>query len=336
MNILIIKLGAIGDVLRTTSILPALKNKYDNSSISWITKKESVDILKDNPYLDEIFIKEELNNTLFQGKTWDLVISLDDDKEACSLASFASTKKLCGTFLKEGTVQYTQNSSPWFDMSLSSKYGKMEADKMKASNTKTYPEILFSMLELGDHKKYPPLLIINKKCSLFAEEFAKDKIKQGEIVIGINTGAGERWQDKKLSIEKTVELINNLAKNIKATFILFGGPEEVERNKKIMKEVLVPLIDAGCNNSLREFTALINLCTLLFTSDSLSMHIGIALRKKVIAFFYPTSSAEIELYGEGKKIIGKGDSYCSYQQVCDHPPQWDNQEFIDTIIGCLK
>lgn len=34
----IIKLGAIGDVLRTTSILPALLHKYSSAEITWITK----------------------------------------------------------------------------------------------------------------------------------------------------------------------------------------------------------------------------------------------------------------------------------------------------------
>ena len=48
MQILIIKLGAIGDVIRTTSILPGLKDKYKDCSIDWVTKKESFDILKNN------------------------------------------------------------------------------------------------------------------------------------------------------------------------------------------------------------------------------------------------------------------------------------------------
>ena len=38
-KILIIKLDATGDVLRTTSILPALKREYPKSHITWLTKK---------------------------------------------------------------------------------------------------------------------------------------------------------------------------------------------------------------------------------------------------------------------------------------------------------
>ncbi|MBI4453993.1 lipopolysaccharide heptosyltransferase I, partial [Candidatus Woesearchaeota archaeon] len=43
MKILVIKLGAIGDVIRTTTILHGLKAKYKNCKIDWITKKESYD-----------------------------------------------------------------------------------------------------------------------------------------------------------------------------------------------------------------------------------------------------------------------------------------------------
>ena len=58
-GILIIKLGAIGDVLRTTSILQGLKDKYE-SKISWLTSAISYDILKDNGVIDKIYKKNDL------------------------------------------------------------------------------------------------------------------------------------------------------------------------------------------------------------------------------------------------------------------------------------
>ena len=64
MEILIIKLGAIGDVIRTTSILPGLKSKYDDCKIDWITKDESQDILKNNNKVDDKGRKNELTNAL--------------------------------------------------------------------------------------------------------------------------------------------------------------------------------------------------------------------------------------------------------------------------------
>jgi len=136
-----------------------------------------------------------------------------------------------------------------------------------------------------------------------------------------------------LSVNETVELIDNIHNKLNnVKIILFGGPEEVKRNEEILNKIKNKVIDAGCDNSVSNFAALINLCDILVTSDSLAMHLGIALKKKVVAFFYPTSSTEIELYGRGVKIIGKGKSYCSYQSKCEYPPKWD----IDKIIKSVK
>lgn len=326
MRILIIKLGAMGDVLRTTSILPALKDHYPGCGIDWITKDESMDLLRNNQHLDTVFPPKRSETG------YDLVLSLDDDEEACRIASQTKTKKLFGAYDNNGVRTYTEDSSPWFDMGLISRFGKEKADQLKKDNTKTYQEILFGMLGLGDHKKYPPQLILPGFAKTFAQEFAKrHQLDNSTPVLGINTGAGGRWQDKRLSIEQTVELIRLLGESTLAKLILFGGPEEKERNQDILERSPVQVIDAKTDNSLLEFAALVDLCDAVITSDSLALHIATALGKKVVAFFYPTPEAEIELYGKGERLKGKGASYCSYQAVCDHPPEWDIAAIAEAV-----
>jgi heptosyltransferase-2 len=48
MDILIIKIGALGDVLRSTTLLPELKNKYPYASIYWLTSREARELLTNN------------------------------------------------------------------------------------------------------------------------------------------------------------------------------------------------------------------------------------------------------------------------------------------------
>jgi len=365
MKILIIKLGAIGDVIRTTSILSGLKKKH-NCDIDWATKKESYDILKNDRLVKNIYlINDEIKDKL-KKKKYDLVISLDDEGEACGLASYIAPNNIIGAYLENGAKVYTADSSLWFDMGLISRFGKQKADEMKAKNKLTYQEIMYKILDL-DYKKQEPILSLNKKELDFGKRFAeRNKIKKTDVVIGINTGAGGRWQDKKLSEKETAELIDKLGKiksyRSKASgelknqrflsnsrIILFGGPEEVERNERIKKlasqkskifgnlensknfQSKAKVTDAGCGNSLMEFASLVNLCSILVTSDSLALHIGTALKKKIVCFFYPTSSQEIELYGRGVKIIGKGKDYCSYKPKCDYPPKWDVGEIVRAV-----
>jgi len=334
MNILIIKLGAIGDVIRTTAILPGLKEKNKDCRIDWVTKKESFDVLKNNNLLNKIYLIDN-NSEKIENNEYDLIINLDDDNEACKLATETNHKDLIGAYLENGKQAYTENSSSWFDMGLISKLGKEKADQLKAHNKKTYQEIMYEILGL-DYKNQESILILNDEELKFGKDFAgKNNINQDDLVIGINTGAGRRWKDKKLSEELTSELIDklNTIKNVK--LLLFGGPEEKERNEKIKEEVKTEIIDAGCDNSLMEFASLVDLCNIIVTSDSLAIHIGTALKKKIIAFFYPTSASEIELYGRGAKIIGKGNSYCSYQKDCDSPPKWDTDEMVDGVKSLI-
>lgn len=328
MEILVIKLGAIGDVIRTTTILPGLKAEYKDCRIDWVTKKESFDVLKNNNYVNKIYLIDKLKIN----KKYDLVINLDDDYEACELASKIDSKKMIGSFLKNSKKTYTKNSSLWFGMGLISKFGKQKADILKAKNKKSYQEIIYKILGLK-YKRQKPILKLTKNELYFGKKFSKRyKIKNAALVIGINTGAGGRWEDKKLSMQKTVELIGKLNKEIPdVKILLFGGPEEKERNEKIKELLQTKIIDAGCDNSVMEFASLVNLCNLLVTSDSLALHIGVALRKKIAAFFGPTSSAEIEMYSGGIKIIPKKGCLCCYKQKCDIPPEYDVNEMIKAV-----
>ena len=331
MDLLIIKLGAAGDVLRTTSILPALKEKYKGARIYWVTKKDSLDLLRNNQYIDNVYLIE--NADAEKLPMYDLVLNPDDEYDACKLASEVKKKRIIGAYVENGDRVYTKDSAPWFDMGLISRFGKQKADELKFRNKMTYQDIHFQIFGLEDSKKHLPMLSLESEHINFARLFAeKNGIKKNDLVIGINTGAGGRWEDKKLSIEETAELIDKINSNFdNAKLLLFGGPEENKRNDKIKKLVKASLIDAGCNNSMMEFASLVNLCNILVTSDSLAMHIGTSLKKKIVAFFYSTSASEIELYGNGIKIIGKGRDYCSYKTKCDYPPEWDIDEMVDAV-----
>jgi|TARA_Y100000310_G_C20703189_1_gene832001 heptosyltransferase-2 len=332
MYVLVIKLGAIGDVIRTTAILPGLNDKYKDCKVDWVTKKDSFDILKNNNFINKIYlIGSDINS--IKDNEYDLIINLDDDYDACKLISELKSKKIIGAHLKNNERTYTDDSSLWFDLGLISKFGKEKADELKSKNKKTYQEIMYRILDL-EYKKQEPILILTDKELSFGKIFAdKNKIDENNPVIGINTGAGGRWQDKKLSEKDTAELIDKLNNEISnAKLLLFGGPGERERNKKIKNSIKSSIIDAGCDNSLMEFASLINLCNILVTSDSLALHMGIALKKKIVAFFGPTSSAEIEIYDKGDKVIPKRGCLCCYKKKCDIPPEYSVDKIIEFVL----
>lgn len=317
MKILIIKLAATGDVLRTTSILLPLKKKYPSARIFWVISKGAKDILLNNPYIETCYSLEEFTN--LEKTHYDLVLSLDEDKRAAQLTSNIGGN-IVGFYFKKDKVLPTKTARGWFNMSALGK--KPMNNILKKKNKKTYQQHMLDIIGLpskGTPRLEYPLIyeLTNKEKKITTEFKKKYNISAKDVVIGFNTGAGKRWQYKKWSLAKTCELILKTSKLAGVKLLLFGGPEEKNRNKKIIQKVRNKIIDMGINNPLRVFAALLNICDILLTSDSLALHIGVALKKHVIVFFGPTSPSEIELYNNGKKIFPDLDCIVCYRQKCN-------------------
>jgi heptosyltransferase II len=331
MEIALVKRGAIGDVVRTTSLLSPLKQKYPDSIITWITSKSSEPIIRNHPLIDEIIIFGAHEG--IADKEFDMVVSLDDEEEACRLVSGIKTKKVIGAYFMDGRCSYT--NSRWFDMGLISKFGKDKADRLKTQNNLNFHAHMHEMLGL-DSKICKPCIKIPAKDMNFAYDFAYEHgLHPKDIIVGINTGAGSRWPLKKWEEEKTIDLINMLIDD-GLNVILFGGPEEKERNARIVNCCSEKLIDAKTDNSLLEFAALINLCTVLVTSDTLALHLGVATSCYVVALFGPTSMSEIHLFGRGEKVSADMDCLCCYKKTdCKIKPNCMEKISVDSLYKAV-
>ena len=334
MKILIIKLGAIGDVLRTTSILPALKQKYPNSKIYWFTKKESYYLLDSNKSIDNIIIYSQKNIDNLKNSFFDIVINLDEDFEACSLATNIKKNTLLGFYLKDNKITPTKGAKEWFDMSSLGK--KPQNDRLKKANKKTYQQLMCQIIDINPKDTYMKL-DLRKEQKIFAKNFKRRyNIEDSDTVIGINTGSGDRWPSKQYNVKNTALLTEQIYKRFKAKIILFGGKNEIQRNNEIIAKASVPIINAGCGNDLLEFPALISLCHVFITSDSLGMHIAIALKRKIIALFGPTPVNEIELYSLGIKVHAKSNCLCCYKPDCKATDQIKVQDITKQIPNLLE
>ncbi len=323
MRILIVKLGAIGDVLRTTSLLPGLKEKYEPAEIDWVTSEISAELLYKNPYLGKIFVWGEPVGE------YDLVIGLEDDREVCEFVSSAKTEKIVGAYSEKGKTTYTP--SAWFDMSVISKYGIEKANELKKTNRKTFQR---HMAELLGIKISPYVFSLTPEEIEYGEKFVRELgIGARDEVIGINTGAGRRWPQKSWGVSQTIQLVNRFKKELGSTCLILGGEEERERNRMISSETGMP--DAGIH-SLRHFASVINQCKTVLSSDSLAMHFTIALKKRIVAFFGPTSATEIELYGLGEKLTPSIECLTCYKKACQVVPNCMDYLSVEDVFQAVK
>ncbi len=65
MRILIVKLGAIGDIVHTLPVLPVIRERYPEAVISWVVEARSAAILRDNRLIDNLI---EVDTRSLRGK----------------------------------------------------------------------------------------------------------------------------------------------------------------------------------------------------------------------------------------------------------------------------
>ncbi|MBI5969330.1 MAG: glycosyltransferase family 9 protein [Deltaproteobacteria bacterium] len=314
-RILIVKLAAIGDVLRTTPLLSGLKRAYPQSHITWVADKEAFPLLKNNPYIDRLLAFDFSSLLALELETFDLVIGLEKEPRGAALTSKvnAREKKGFGLGLEGNVFPLSRASEYAFFLGLS--------DELKFyQNKKTYPELIFDVAEL-DYKKDEYLLFLSPEDLAFAEAFARQVgLRKGETTIGLNTGAGDVFANKAWTVEGYLKLIERLAKKPRTRILLLGGPNERKRNSHIMRKAKGTAIDTGCDNTLGQFAALVNLCDAVVTGDTTALHLAIGLKKKVVALFGPTCAQEIELYGRGEKITTPLSCGPCYRRSCSISP----------------
>lgn len=347
MKILFIKLGALGGVLRATPFFKGLKKKYKKSELNVITYEYASSLLNNNLDIDKLWIWEK-DKEKIEKLTFDWIINTEDDEETCEFATKLKnkTKKFTGPYkLSNGSLTYTKDVAIWYDTGKISRFGLKKANELKKKNSRRYQEIYSEIFNLP-RKDYPLVLNMTEEEKNWSRKFRKEhEVGAKHFLIGVNTGSGPNWPLKALSVEKTVELIKDLHKK-NLSVVLLGGPNEIERNKQILEKLKVKLvknsfqnkirmffskiksfgntvenpefniklINPGTGNTLRRFISIINALDILITSDSLTLHVAVALKKRVVCFFGPTSAEEIELYGQGVKIKPNSECYCCFEK----------------------
>jgi ADP-heptose:LPS heptosyltransferase len=140
VNTLIVKIGATGDVVRTTPLLSRLKGQ-----VTWLTASKN-SVLFEGLNCDlRCFSWEERERVV--DTRYDLAINLEDTLNVAEFLKTVKCREIFGAYVDaDGSLRYTENSQRWFDLSLISAHGKLRADKLKFQNRQTYQELVFEGL----------------------------------------------------------------------------------------------------------------------------------------------------------------------------------------------
>jgi len=283
-NILLIKPGAIGDVLQMTPVIRALKSKFPQASVALLVGSSSTaELFKNNASVSEtiVFDKTAGGSSGALLKLWqrlhrnkyDLVINFQ-----------------------------RSNLKTWFLASAAFPCRLLIYRKTEAKNVHAIVNYLETLAPLGIESVDVNLEIaLDEADRAFAVSILGALPKAGRPLIALNPGASHpvnRW-----GAERFAELADRLAGRLSAKVIIIGGSEDIGLAADIeAKTGSKPLVMTG-RTTLRQLAALLERCDILVSGDTGPMHIAAAVGTRVIALFGAADPERTGPIGKGHRVL---------------------------------
>ncbi|MGD8450491.1 MAG: glycosyltransferase family 9 protein [Phycisphaerae bacterium] len=348
-RILVIKLGALGDVIRTAALLPGLKSAWPRSHITWVTREAGVRVLTNHPLIDRLLPFDAESICHIECEQFDLCLSLDKEPGPAALAMRVHAALRRGIGLSRFGTIFPLNPEcvPYFRLGLN--------DDLKfRQNDKSYQQLIYEAVRLRYSGQRYRLYVGGDHRRRAREHWAALGVHADETVIGLNTGAGTGFANKTWPPEKFARLAEVLSQRHGWRIALLGGPGEVEQNRNLAKACQqltlpmdgrdVPAVLNVCDPVLwegrvpleLEFAALLERCRVIVTGDTMGMHMAIAADIPCVVLFGPTCSQEIDLYGRGTKLCSTMPCSPCYLRVCDKCPSCMDELPLDDAVAAVE
>lgn len=285
-KILIIRLGALGDVVMTTIIATAIKQSHPDYEVHYLTQVEIAPVLENHPHIDKVITwntknRKSLKQLLKTGQIlfnerYDIVFNLTNAIRNVFLSVMCCSPKV--VFRK-----YTKGS--WVE-----DFFYTAKSVIKDINQ---PERLYLGVNVDSDQKVNDFLKDYKKPYIaIVAGGATDKNRQGRI-----------W-----NIDNWKELIEKLQSLYGGTIFVCGGKSERNYHEKLLAKNVV--ICSG-EFDISESNAMFKNIDLMVSGDTGPLHIASAHNIKTLALLGSTSPNKIKPYGENGYYISSNDE-CKY------------------------
>lgn len=299
-RILIIKLGALGDVIRTTPLIEKFKSTYEGAHFTWLTLSPAILPAKE---IDVIYKWDVTSVYIIENSEFDIAINLDKDPEACILLRNVVAKEKFGYTWEKGHIApATKNAEHKLITGFFDQYSK--------ANTKSYLQEIFEICGF-EFNKEDYLINLNQSLSQKWQSNLKS-LAEGKKIVGLNTGCGPRWNTRLWSEKSWIKFATDL-REMNFFPVFLGGELEDEKNKRMAEEASVYYPG---HFSLEEFIGLTDACDVVVTQVSMMMHIATALKKRLVLCNTIFNPYEFELYDRGVLVEPSTGCECFYGNTC--------------------
>ncbi|OGX15664.1 MAG: hypothetical protein A2166_02725, partial [Omnitrophica WOR_2 bacterium RBG_13_41_10] len=309
-KILIIKFWGMGSILLASPVLRAIKKKFPESQLYFLTLIQNKDICRTLKIIDNTMCLDVKNLSTFLIGLWrlfrtfrkekfDLVIDLEFFTNFTALVTFITGSNY--------TVGF-QTHKRWRN--------KFYTHRVTFAHDKHIRDIFLKMahvldIDTKDKSLERPFISVKERKAI-EQLFRANNIRDDEILITLNINAHPLSYNRRWPKENFVRLNKGLLERKNVRIFLIGGKDDkryVDDFKQLFEHS--PRVINLCNRiSLEELVALLERCDLLITNDSGPLHLATALEMPTVSFFGPETPS---LYGpiENEHIIFYKDLPCS-------------------------
>ena len=298
-RILIIHPNWRGDVLFSTALVRALKDRFPRASICSLIVSRCKEILEGNPDIDEIICQPQTKGLKNFLRGFELVFLLRRKSFDVAFLLTPSFSRSLFLFLAgiPLRVGYKKGRKSIF---LNKKVDLSIGDRHRAEH------FLGLAYFLGIKKEKDYHFFISLEDEQWADNFLnKNRIDKKDFLVILNPGGN--WELKRWPAESFALLGDRLIQEYKAKIIISGSEEDRELAERISSLMQAKPILAAGKTTLKQLGALFKKANLVIANDSGPMHIAVALGSPVIALFGPTSSQITGPYSQRKnwRVIQK-------------------------------
>jgi lipopolysaccharide heptosyltransferase I len=310
-KILILRLSAVGDVLRTLPAVMALREYLPSSHIAWVVEEPSKTLLESQPEIDQVILlprKRWTEGMKSIGKIWktfkemgQFVLELRKEKFDFALDFHGIIKSGMISFLSRSPkrIGYDRKSTKEGNFLFSNIKVKLPKEKISRYQRN------FALLKgLGlEVKDFDARLHIPQRDKEYIESFLvrlNPPLRRPSIAI--HAGTNPKAVFKRWMPSHYAQLADRLIRELGASIIFTWGPGELESVEAIRKEMRGQSILGPETESLTQLGELFKHCDLYLGGDTGPMHIASLMGTPVVVIYGPTDPVFHEPLGRHQKV----------------------------------
>ena len=312
-KILVIKLGALGDVVLASAAFSAVRKRFPESKIYLLTTPGYFPLVENCPYFTKVFLYDRKRNFILEAGRVSSLLKKENVQMVLNLQNNLKSNILAWRSGAPERIGFRKGMLPGL-LTKSVRYHYEENGLWNINQ-------LLSLAGCGPSENME--LYLAPDADSAAEKLLRSAGWREEGLLGLHTGSSPEWPSKRWPKENWICLAENLSeKGFLPVFL--GDEEEVPEVRKIVAGIKGKTINLVGKTSLPVLPAVIRKCLTFISTDSGPLFLAAAAGIKTMGLYGPTDSKRHA--PPGIMVFEKTDLPCRpcYHKRCREPVCLEN------------